>query len=282
MANEIQKIQAQQPQGEIVLYQPDETVRLEVKLEDETVWLTQAQMAELFQTTRNNITLHIGNVFKEGELVESSVRKESLLTAADGKKYRTKLYNLDVIISVGYRVKSQRGTQFRQWANLVIKDYLLRGYAINQQLLQMERRMDARLDAHIQEEQGHFLQIESTLGEHQQKIDFFVRTNQPPVEGVFFEGQIFDAYRFVSDLIRKAQARIVLIDNYVDDTVLTMLDKRSSGVTATIYTQQSAINSSWTLTAITLNMQPSPLNSSVCPTTGSCSSTMRSTTSGRP
>ena len=237
MANEIQKIQQTQPQGEIILYQPDETVRLEVRLENETVWLTQAQMAELFQTTRNNITLHIGNVFKEGELVESSVRKESLLTATDGKKYRTKLYNLDVIISVGYRVKSQRGTQFRQWANLVIKDYLLRGYAINQQLMQMERRMDARLDAHIQEEQGHFLQIESTLAEHQQKIDFFVRTNQPPVEGVFFEGQIFDAYRFVSDIIRKAHARIVLIDNYVDDTILAMLDKRSSGVTATIYTQ---------------------------------------------
>ena len=238
MANEIQNIQqSQQPQGEIVLYQPDETVRLEVRLENEMVWLTQAQMAELFQTTRNNITLHIGNVFREGELAESSVRKESLLTATDGKKYRTKLYNLDVIISVGYRVKSQRGTQFRQWANLVIKDYLLRGYAINQQLMQMERRMDARLDAHIQEEQGHFLQIESTLAEHQQKIDFFVRTNQPPVEGVFFEGQIFDAYRFVSDLMRKARRRVLLIDNYVDDMVLTMLDKRASGVTATIYTQ---------------------------------------------
>ena len=237
MANEIQNIQTQQSQGEIILYQPDETVRLEVRLENETVWLTQAQMAELFQTTRNNITLHIGNVFKEGELVESSVRKESLLTATDGKKYRTKLYNLDVIISVGYRVKSQRGTQFRQWANLVIKDYLLRGYAINQQLMQMERRMDARLDAHIQNEQEHLLQIESTLSEHQQKIDFFVRTNQPPVEGVFFEGQIFDAYHFVSDLIRKARHSVVLIDNYVDDTVLTMLDKRFDGVAATIYTQ---------------------------------------------
>ena len=140
MANEIQKIQAQQPQGEIVLYQPDETVRLEVKLEDETVWLTQAQMAELFQTTRNNITLHIGNVFKEGELVESSVRKESLLTAADGKKYRTKLYHLDVIISVGYRVKSQRGTQFRQWANLVIKDYMTTNIMFLQDMKTMTKR----------------------------------------------------------------------------------------------------------------------------------------------
>ena len=126
MTNEI--IQ-HKPQGEIILYQPDETVRLEVRLEDETVWLTQAQMAELFQTTRNNITLHIGNIFSEGELEEQAVRKESLLTAADGKKYRTKLYNLDVIISVGYRVKSQRGTKFRQWANKVIKEYMLQGLA---------------------------------------------------------------------------------------------------------------------------------------------------------
>ena len=137
MANEIASQQNIQ-QGEIILYQPDETVRLEVRLEDDTVWLTQAQMAELFQTTRNNVTLHISNIFKEGELEESSVRKESLLTAADGKKYRTKFYNLDVIISVGYRVKSLRGTQFRQWANKIIKNYLLQGYAINQRLLQMD------------------------------------------------------------------------------------------------------------------------------------------------
>lgn len=184
------------PQGEIILYQPDETVRLEVRLEDDTVWLTQQQMAELFQTTRNNVTLHIGNIFKEGELEESSVRKESLLTAADGKRYRTKFYNLDVIISVGYRVKSQRGTRFRQWATKIIKEYLLRGYTINLQLQQMEQRMDARLEAHVQNEQKRFSQIEQTLDSHQQKIDFFVRTNQPPVEGVFFEGQIFDAYRF--------------------------------------------------------------------------------------
>ena len=220
-------IQAKQ-QGEIILYQPDETVRLEVRLEDETVWLTQAQMAELFQTTRNNVTLHISNIFKEGELEESSVRKESLLTAADGKKYRTKFYNLDVIISVGYRVKSLRGTQFRQWANKIIKNYLLQGYAINQRLLQMEQRIDARIDAHIESEQKQFSQIESTLLDHQQKIDFFVRTSLPPVKGgtlpdtldsivvpPFYDGQIFDAYRFVNDLVRKAKSSIVLIDEEV-------------------------------------------------------------------
>ena len=238
MGNEIQKIQETAvQQGEIVLYQPDETVRLEVRLEGETVWLTQAQMAELFQTTRNNITLHIGNVFKERELEELSVRKESLLTASDGKKYRTKFYNLDVIISVGYRVKSQRGTQFRQWANNVIKKYLLRGYAVNQQLLQLEQRIDARFDAHVQTEQQHFHKIEQTLTDHQQKIDFFVRTNQPPVEGVLFEGQIFDAYKLVEDFIKGAQHQIILIDNYIDASVFDLLEKRGQGVSATIYTE---------------------------------------------
>lgn len=233
--NEGMDIQSVQ-QGEIILYQPDETVRLEVRLENETVWLTQAQMAELFQTTRNNVTLHIGNVYKEHELEAEATSKESLLVRTEGNRQVTrqrKLYNLDVIISVGYRVKSQRGTQFRQWANKVIKEYLLRGYAINRQLMQLEQRVDA----HIQTEQQRFQQIESTLADHQQKIDFFVRTNQPPLEGIFFDGQIFDAYRFVNGLIRRAQKSVMLIDNYVDDTVLTMLDKRADGVSATIYTQ---------------------------------------------
>lgn len=134
--------------NEIIIYQPDSTVKLEVRLEDETVWLTQAQMTELFQTTRNNITLHIRNIFKEGELDENSVCKESLLTAADGKRYRTKFYSLDVIISVGYRVKSIRGTQFRQWANKILKEYLLRGYSVNQRLLYLESRIDRRFAEH--------------------------------------------------------------------------------------------------------------------------------------
>ena len=231
MANEIASQQNIQ-KGEIILYQPDETVRLEVRLEDDTVWLTQAQMAELFQTTKNNITIHIGNVYKEKELLPQPTSKESLLVRMEGHRQVTrevKLYNLDVIISVGYRVKSQRGTEFRQWANKVIKDYLLRGYAINYQVRQLADKVEAQ--------QGKIEQIESTLLNHQEKIDFFVRTNQPPVEGIFYDGQIFDAYRFVSELIRKAKSRIVLIDNYVDDTVLAMLDKRTAGVTATIYTQ---------------------------------------------
>lgn len=227
-------------QGEIILYQPDETVRLEVRLEDDTVWLTQAQMAELFQTTRNNVTLHIGNIFKEQELEAEATSKESLQVQTEGNRQVTrqrKLYNLDVIISVGYRVKSQRGTKFRQWANKVIKEYLLRGYAINQQLLQMERRIDARIDEHIQTEQQQFQKIEHTLADHQQKIDFFVRTNQPPIEGILFEGQIFDAYKLVEQLVKSAKQAIILIDNYIDATIFGLLEERGQSVSATIYTE---------------------------------------------
>ena len=213
--------------NEIILYQPDTSISLEVKLEDETVWLTQAQMVDLFQTSKQNISLHTNNIFKEGELDVNSVVKENLTTASDGKKYRTKYYNLDVIISVGYRVKSIRGTQFRQWANKILKDYLLRGYSVNQRLLYMESRIDHRLSEH-----------DSQIKELSGKVDFFLRTSLPPKEGIFFDGQIFDAYGFVCDLVKRAKKRIVLIDNYVDETVLTLLDKRSSGVLATIYTKR--------------------------------------------
>ena len=209
--------------GEIVMYQPDETIRLEVRVENETVWLTQQQMADLFLTTRNNITLHIGNIFKEGELVETSVRKDSLLTATDGKKYRTKIYNLDVIISVGYRVKSKRGTQFRQWANQILKDYLLKGYSINKNL------QDVRIELGAQDKRISLLE---------EKVDFFVRSSLPPVEGIFFDGQIFDAYVQIVNLIKQAKHSITLIDNYIDESTLTMLSKRNASVSATIYTRQ--------------------------------------------
>lgn len=211
--------------NEIILYQPDSTLSLDVRVENETVWLTQAQMTELFQTTRNNITLHIRNIFKEGELEESSVCKESLLTAADGKRYKTKFYSLDVIISVGYRVKSIRGTQFRIWANKILKDYLLRGYSVNQRLLYMESRIDRRLLDH-----------DKRLDDLTDKVDFFIRTSLPPKEGVFFNGQIFDAHEFICRLIKSANKRIVLIDNYVDESVLVQLDNRNADVSAVIYT----------------------------------------------
>ena len=210
MANEIHPQAVQQ--GEIILYQPDETVRIEVRLEDDTVWLTTNQMAALFDREESNIRRHVINVFREGELERAN---NVQILHVNGVKKPVQFYSLDVIISVGYRVKSQRGTRFRQWANKVIKDYLLHGYAFNQRLLQVEQRLDARLDAHTQTEQQRFMQIESTLADHQEKIDFFVRTNQPPVEGIFFDGQIFDAYRFVNDLIRKAKSRVVLIDDEV-------------------------------------------------------------------
>ena len=213
--------------NEIILYQPDTSISLEVRLEDETVWLTQAQMVDLFQTSKQNISLHTNNIFKEGELDANSVVKENLTTASDGKKYRTKYYNLDVIISVGYRVKSIRGTQFRQWANKILKDYLLRGYSVNQRLLFMESRIDHRLSEH-----------DSQIKELSGKVDFFLRTSLPPKEGIFFDGQIFYAYGFVCDLVKRAKKRIVLIDNYIDETVLTLLDKRSRGVLATIYTKR--------------------------------------------
>ena len=215
--------------GEIVLYQPDENVRLEVRIEEETVWLSQQQMTILFQTTKQNVSLHINNIFKEGELRKEATVKDYLTVQSEGERKVSRIvsfYNLDVIISVGYRVKSQRGTRFRQWANGVLKDYLLKGYSINDKLIQMEDRIDRRL-----------MQHEKQLQEQQQQIDFFIRTNQPPIEGVFFEGQIFDAYRFVEELIKSAQHGIVLIDNYIDASVIDVLGHREAGVKAEIYTE---------------------------------------------
>ena len=216
--------------GEIIMYQPNEEVRLEVRLENETVWLTQAQMAELFQTTPQNVTMHIRAIYIEEELEEAATCKESLQVRQEGKRMvrRTqKFYNLDVIISVGYRVKSKRGVQFRQWANQVLKEYLLRGYSINQRLNDMEQRMDNKL-----------IQHELRLNRLDEQMDFFVRTSLPPVEGVFFEGQIFDAYKLAADLVRSAKESLILIDNYVNESVLTLFTKRQEGVKALIYTQR--------------------------------------------
>jgi len=173
-------------------------------------------MAELFQSTRNNVTLHISNIFKEGELERNSVCKESLLTASDGKSYKTTFYNLDVIISVGYRVKSKRGTQFRIWANSILKEYLMIGFVLNH-----------RID-----------RIEKKILEHDQKFDLLIKTSLPLNEGIFFDGQIFDAWKFAADLVKSAQNSIVLIDNYIDESVLHLLSKRNAGVKANIYTSK--------------------------------------------
>ena len=217
-------------QGEIILYQPDEAVKLEVRLEDETVWLTQAQMAELFDIKENTITYHIKEIYNTEELdVDSTTRKIRVVRKEGNRNVNRNIdfYNLDMIISVGYRVSSKRGTQFRQWANRVLKDYLLKGYSINQRVDQLENKIDQRLIAH-----------DRKLEELMSKVDFFVRTSLPPVEGIFFDGQIFDAYTFATNLIKSATISIVLIDNYIDEDVLLMLSKRSAGVTATIYTKQ--------------------------------------------
>ena len=213
--------------NEIVLYQPNEQMSLEVKLENETVWLTQQQIADLFGVKRPAVTKHLGNIFREGELDVDSVSSILEHTAKDGKIYSTQFYNLDAILSVGYRVNSKNATLFRRWANQVLKEYMLRGYAINQRIVYVEEYFDKRLRAHEQ-------RIENV----EQKINFFVRTSLPPQQGIFFEGQIFDAYTFINERIREATKQIILIDNYIDDSVLTMLDKRREGVTAKIYTKQ--------------------------------------------
>ncbi len=206
-------------QGEIILYQPDEAIKLEVRMEDETVWLTQAQIVELFQSSKANISEHIKNIYEQEELEESSTVRDFRTVRQEGKRHVVRnltYYNLDAIISIGFRVNSKRGIQFRQWANKVLKEYLLKGYSINRRLSELEK----------------------TVALHSEKIDFFVRTSLPPVEGIFYDGQIFDAYKFATDLIKSAKTSLVLIDNYVDESVLLMLSKRNPGVSATVYTQR--------------------------------------------
>ena len=185
-------------------------------MQDETVWLTQAQIAELFGTKRPAITKHLNNIYSSGELVENTTCSILEHMGNDGKQsYLTKYYNLDAILSVGYRVNSRNATLFRQWATQVLRNYLLKGFSINQRMDLME---------HTLIEQGQM------LAEHDKKIEFFIKTSLPPIEGVFYDGQLFDAYKFVADLIRTAKKSLILIDNYIDDTVLTLFTKRIPGV----------------------------------------------------
>lgn len=211
----------QSDQNEIVIFNPDETIRLEVRLKDETVWLTQAQMSLLFGVQRQAVTKHLKNIFSSGELDEESTCSILEQVQIEGNRKvlrRIEIYNLDVIISVGFRVNTKRGILFRKWANSVLNDYLLRGHLFSQRIKNLEDRVAVT----------------------ENKIEFFVRTSLPPVEGIFFEGQIFDAYVFVSDLIRRADNRIILIDNYIDESVLTILDKRKKGVLVTIFTDNTS------------------------------------------
>ena len=218
--------------GEIVVYQPDEITRLEVKVNEDTVWLTQTQIAQLFGVGQPAISKHLKNIFASGELDITAVHSILEYTAADGKSYKTGFYNLDAILSIGYRVNSRQATRFRQWANTILKEYLIKGLSFNTRLLQLSADIDRRLTSHAIKLNEH----ECQLKEHSKKIDFFIQSSLPPKQGIFFDEQIYDAYTFVADLVRKAARRIVLIDNYIDDTVLTILSKRADGVEATIYT----------------------------------------------
>ena len=211
-------------ENEIILYQPDSTLSLDVRVENETVWLNRNQIATLFDRDVKTIGKHINNALKE-ELDGLSVIAKFATTASDGKTYQVDYYNIEMITSIGYRVKSKRGVQFRVWANKILKDYLLRGYSVNQRLLYMESRIDRRL-----------LEHDKRLDDLTDKVDFFIRTSLPPKEGVFFNGQIFDAHEFICRLIKSANKRIILIDNYVDESVLVQLDNRNADVSAVIYT----------------------------------------------
>ena len=213
--------------SEIVLYQPEGSVSLEVRLENETVWLTQQQISELFGTGRQAITKHLKNIFASNELDENSVCSILELTAADGKNYKTKVYNLDAILSVGYRVNSKNATLFRRWANSVLKDYMLKGYSLNHRFERLEDKIDTR-----------FQRYDSEIQRLSNQVDFFVRHSLPPIEGIFFAGQIFDAYKFVCDLVKSARKSIVLFDNYIDESVLTLFGKRGKSVSVVIYTDK--------------------------------------------
>ena len=213
-----------EPKNEIVVYQPDETVRLDVRLEENTVWLTQNQMTDLFQRDRSVITRHINNVFAEGELDEQS-NVHFLHIAISDKP--VKMYSLNVIISVGYRVKSLRGTQFRIWATNVLREYLLRGYSVNARLNQLEDRMDRRL-----------AKTEADVIELKEKVDFFVQTKEPPLQGVFYDGQLWDARALVLSLVSRAKRALILIDNWATPETLDLFAKKRKGVKVTIFTSE--------------------------------------------
>lgn len=231
--------------SEIVLYQPDGLISIEVILENETLWLTLDDLSVLYQRDKSTISRHIKNIFKEGELQREVVVANFATTSPHGaivgkeQTHDVTYYNLDVIISVGYRVKSQKGVEFRRWANVIIKNHIIKANAINARVERVE-------------EDVFYLKKKT------EELDIMVKGQLPPHEGIFCDGQIFDAYVFVSKLIKKAKTSIVLIDNYIDETVLEMLDKRNENVSATIYT--SNISKNLKLDLAKHNSQYSPIN----------------------
>ena len=208
--------------NEIILYQSNElTERIEVIIDEETVWLSLNQMAQLFNRDKSVISRHLRNVFKDGELsYEATVAKNATIQTEAGRQVKRKIefYNLDAILSVGYRVNSKQGTQFRIWATRVLKDYLLRGYSINNRMNRIEDSLES-------------------LKNKVNQIDVQINTQLIPNQGVFFDGQVFDAYEFTSKLIRSAKSNLVLIDNYIDETTLTHLSKKEKGVKVLLFTK---------------------------------------------
>lgn len=233
MANDNNNMQITD-KSQIVLYQPNERISLQVKIDasHDTVWLTQQQIADLFGTKRPAITKHLRNIFNSGELDQNSVSSILEHTAADGKTYKTQYYNLDAIISVGYRVNSINATAFRRWATRVLKNYLLKGYSVNQQLLAMQRQFDSRLEEHSL----RMTRIEDKQAAQQEQLDFFIRTSTPPAEMVFFEGDFYTARVALENLVRSASHRVIVIDAYVSALTLDILNVRKSGVEAIIFT----------------------------------------------
>ncbi len=228
--------------GEIVMYQPDETIKLEVRVENDSVWLNRQQIALLFDRDVKTIGKHINNALREELANVPTVAKFATVQNEGGRMVNRDVdfYNLDMVLSVGYRVKSEQGVKFRRWSNGILKNYLLKGYAVNQRFEQLEQR----------------------VAQTEEKIDFFVRSSLPPVEGVFYDGQIFDAYVQITNLIKRAKTSIVLVDNYIDESTLLMLSKRNAGVTATIHTRQ--LTSQQQLDLTRHNAQYPPINVVVC------------------
>ena len=217
-------------ENQIVVYQPNETVRLDVRIEDRTVWLSQKQMAELFGCSSENIIVHLKKIYREEELSEAATAKENLVVQTEGNRTvsrKIRFYNLDAIISVGFRVNTKLGIQFRQWANGVIQSYLLKGYAINERLNMLEDRVDRRM-----------AKTEQDVVELKEKVDFFVQTQTPPLQGVFYDGQLWDARALVLKLIQSAKRSLILIDNWATPEVLDLFAKKRKGVKVTIFTSE--------------------------------------------
>ena len=224
------QVQMEPVENQIVVYQPNETVRLDVRLENETVWLTQSQMATLFGCSADNVGLHLKNIYSCGELDKEATTEESSVVQIEGRRKVSRkvcLYNLDAIISVGYRVNSILGVKFRQWATRVLKEYLLRGYSVNARMNQLEDKMDRRLAKH-----------DCDIADLKEKVDFFVQTQTPPQQGVFYNGQMWDARALLLSLVSCAKRSLILIDNWVNTEVLDLFTKKREGVRLTIFTSE--------------------------------------------